>query len=380
LFYQHIVNENLRQSLISEIQFSQRFTNSSFNLGIRSNEGRLRQSMFIDPFYGSYNMRTSELYAYGEFSGNINAFSFQGSLGLSFNSFYRSGYMSGRSGSYNFRTLRPVVNFFYQPSENSSLNFHYSKYPTLPSLVQLNDFKRPLDLDLLLVSTGNPNLKPFNTHYFSLTYNFSAGRVSSNLRLQYSNALRPILFSYVNENDTIKFSPRNEKSRNITVLSTFIRTQFFENDLLNITLFGSIVNFENNFIQRRSNVLGYILSVSANLNYRNFILDASFANPLRTLEDESISIGPAESDISLHYRHNSFLFGFGVFLPFFRASGSQSQTVKQSLVNSNFNSRIYDNGSMLYFRLTYNFSFGRQINWNRRINNVDSDTGIIEAQ
>ncbi|MCD6112138.1 MAG: hypothetical protein J7J86_02600, partial [Bacteroidales bacterium] len=86
---------------------------------------------------------------------------------------------------------------------------------------------------------------------------------------------------------------------------------------------------------------------------------------------------PSESDISIHYKLKHLTMGVGMYLPF-AESYKTTTIINESYIINNYTTQIYDNGRMLYLRLSYNFAFDKQLNWNKKLSNEDNDTGVLK--
>ena len=366
---------NNKRSLITEVAYTHNFGAFNFNIGAKDSEGQLSQTIHNTFGDGDYTLNTSERYGYAEFNGGYHALSFSGSAGITYNSFKQSG----SANAYSYYTFRPSLKISYQANERSMVQLSYSKLTTMPTLAELSN-QSYFD-DILLQKTGNPNLKPFDTHNLQLYYTLPVSIITAELQLSYRYAKNPILTSYINEPTYIRLTSNNENSRSELTFNTTLGASLLPKNMLDVSLTGWVSEIANGYAKNGNvNLRVYGLRVMLQSTYKSFSLMAYYQNPTKSLTDEYVFTGSADSDISLSYRYKKFTFGTGVYLPFHKSYYTKGHTVSTALVKESYNNRIYTNGNMLYFRMMYLLPFGRKMGVDKKINNQDGDSGLLKVE
>jgi hypothetical protein len=88
---------------------------------------------------------------------------------------------------------------------------------------------------------------------------------------------------------------------------------------------------------------------------------------------------PSAAYGELHYRPlKGMTAGFGWRYPFFYAYEEGTETHPSALVQNVTTTQIRDYANMVYIRLIYNFSFGRNVQPpQKKTDNKDTDSGIL---
>lgn len=373
ILFDFMNSTNSKRSLISEVVYTHNCGSFNFNVGVKDSEGKLSQTITNSFGNGDYTMNTSERYGYVEFNGDYRALSLSGSVGATYNSFKQSA----SANAYSYYTFRPSLKISYQLNERSMVQLSYSKSTTMPTLAELSNQSYFDDISIL--KTGNPNLKPFDTHTIQLYYTLPVSILTAEFQLTYNYAKNPILTCYINEPTVIRLTPNNEDSKSDLTISTTLGASLLPKNMLDVSVTGWASEITNGYVKKGDvNLRVYGLRVMLQSNYKSFNLTAYYQNPTKSLTDEYVFTGSADSDISLNYRYKKFTFGSGVYLPFHKSYYTKGYTVNSALVKENFNNRIYTNGNMLYFRVVYLLPFGRKMGVDKRINNQDGDSGMIK--
>lgn len=87
--------------------------------------------------------------------------------------------------------------------------------------------------------------------------------------------------------------------------------------------------------------------------------------------------GERNCGINVSYRYKGLRFGLGAILLGYPQGYIYETFTDSRYYKSNGSTQIKDNGNMVYFTLSYNFSHGRKYKGTqRKLNNSDNDNGI----
>ena len=104
---------------------------------------------------------------------------------------------------------------------------------------------------------------------------------------------------------------------------------------------------------------------------------ASYYTAPKSYFAESMTKGENGSNLSVGYRYKDFKVGLGVLLLGYAQGFDYVSKTDSKYVQSTSHTFIKDNGNMLYFTLSYNFSHGRKYETERKqLSNSDNDNGI----
>ncbi len=367
-------NRGRKLSMITELCYSKKIKKIKLNAGFIYKLGELTNNNVNSFDRGNYIQHTNEKYGYGEIIMTFKKISFYGSIGLTRKYFKEEISASG----YSFVTFAPKLSISFPLSENAILKTLYQKGAGVPSLSQLSSNKYLIDN--YLVSTGNPDLQPYKSHYSRMSYDYKANKISAGTYLQFVYTASPILYNYLASGDYLVYSGHNEEWRKQLFLTSYIQWKILKDNMLTWNLYGSIFQTENKYIGRKKiSLSGYLISTYLSFNYKKISINANFKSKLKDLDNYDVFTSPSESDLSALYRYNGFVFGAGLFLPLSKSYNYENESTKESPVYNRSIDRTYDYGKMFYLKLSYNFSFGHGYNWNKKLENQDSDTGTIKT-
>jgi hypothetical protein len=114
-------------------------------------------------------------------------------------------------------------------------------------------------------------------------------------------------------------------------------------------------------------------------NYKNFQLQFFWTTIWKQLYGETIVGGETFHTISLNYKYKDMNFGMEVFSPFMKDFRRDTENWSEY---ASFKRRNYtdDQIGAVFFKYSYNFSFGRSFNvGGKKVNNADDDAGVMKA-
>lgn len=115
----------------------------------------------------------------------------------------------------------------------------------------------------------------------------------------------------------------------------------------------------------------------ANLYLGKWSASADFYTAPKSFFGESMSGGEKGSSLNVSYRHKGLRLGLGTILLGHAQGFVYDNFTDSRYYKSSGYTQIKDNGNMIYFTLSYNFSHGRKYKaGQRKLNNSDNDNGI----
>lgn len=219
-------------------------------------------------------------------------FSIAGSLGMDM------FFIMAEKEKNNYYNLKPSITFGYKPSPNHFFRLSYNKYMQTPAITQLNPYNT--STDTLIISTGNPSLKPQYIHNTQFNYSFT--HLNTYLEpyikyIQYTGSIR-----YKGEVVDNIYIRKPVNVSNYKVLQTGLRARF---TLKNIGYINGNINFKRKFFddgQIRNSLNGtfslyaYYKKLSLDLYYYDFGVEYS---PI------SKFVSSPETQLTLIYKINN---------------------------------------------------------------------------
>lgn len=358
-----------KYSIIAEAIYEKQYEKLTFSTGAKHTQG-----MADNTYTGNSDMKTdmknAESYAFAQIQGKIAD---------------KLGYTLGAGGSRiwfkegeddaTFYTFRPSLQLNYPVNNNISLKYSFIVNTRTPSLGQLSNVEQ--QTDSYQISRGNPNLKPYNSYNnkFIINYNKGIFDISSSLGYIYFKNL--IVNTYSIEKDKIISHSDNHKYQHYFYWTGDITAKIIKDIwTLNGQFSLSKDVFKSN-IGITHNYNGISCALKSNFQYKNYSLVFGLYTRNKNLWGESVYYGEDWNYVEAGYKHKEAKLSLGMSYPFknyWSAGNKNLSPVKPST----FWSYTEGNGHMLYFRFSWNMSFGRKHKAGEKsLNNADTDKGIL---
>lgn len=369
--------EGKKYSIIGEGIYEKGFENGSrFSAGFKHN-----QSFADNEYSGNVNSLTkldqADSYIYTEYAGKKNKFSYTAGVGLS-----RSWTKQTGEESYTHYTFRPKVSLQYNFSGNTFLRLRGEVSNSSPSLSNLSAVDQYVDT--LQIIRGNPNLKPNVNYFTSMQFRWKKGIYGINLDASYTYVHKPIMEETLREKtsrgDDI-FISTYDNHRNWQKLNSSITLNVGPiKNILTLSLTGGVNRYISNGNNYTHTLTNFYYRAQLMARYKKFMGIFQSGSPYDSLSGESVNGGERIHLFMLSYNTGKVSVGAGMMLPFsdhYKRFGENRNMYSPSKVH------MYANNfsRMLLLKFAWNFNYGRKAkSGNKRINNQDTDSGIILAR
>ena len=361
-----------KYSLISEAIYTKNFNREVFSAG-----GEYTVSHTDNAYKGAVNtdavLNSNNLYLFAQLQGKLGVFNYQVGLG--------ANYLAIHQGDIGFNkwTLRPQLSLSTKITDNLFVRYSGRMSQLSPSLSQLSDVRN--QSDKLNASDGNTGLKPYTGYSNSLTVSWTRPLFNFQLYGSWYYAPDIIMTSYIPELQDdgtylLISKPENQKSFSRKSLAAYFTLHAIR-DILDISLYGDYSNYSSRGLAYSHNYDAWRWGGSANLMLGRWNVSASFYTAPKSYFAESMGKGENQSNLSVSYKYKDLKVGLGVLLLGYPQGYDYVGKTDSKYLQSTSHTYIKDNGNMVYFTLSYNFSHGRKYQTERKkLHNSDNDNGI----
>lgn len=361
-----------KYSLISEAIYTKNFNREVFSAG-----GEYTVSHTDNAYKGAVNtdavLNSNNLYLFAQLQGKLGVFNYQVGLG--------ANYLAIHQGDIGFNkwTLRPQLSLSTKITDNLFVRYSGRMSQLSPSLSQLSDVRN--QSDELNASDGNTGLKPYTGYSNSLTVSWTRPLFNFQLYGSWYYAPDIIMTSYIPELQDdgtylLISKPENQKSFSRKSLTAYFTLHAIR-DILDISLYGDYSNYSSRGLAYSHNYDAWCWGGSANLMLGRWSVAASFYTAPKSYFAESMGKGENQSNLSVSYKYKDLKVGLGVLLLGYPQGYDYVGKTDSKYLQSTSHTYIKDNGNMVYFTLSYNFSHGRKYQMERKkLHNSDNDNGI----
>jgi hypothetical protein len=369
----HIVSDvdGNKYSIIGEGIYEKTFENAG-----RFTAGIMHTQAFADNTYAGTigrvtKMRQVDSYLYAEYAGKKDGFSYTGGIGLS-----RSQAEQEGEEDYTFYTFRPKLTLQYDFSRGMFVRLRGEVRNVSPSLSNLSAVDQYIDT--LRIMRGNPSLKPNPDYDVNLLFSWRKGVYGLNFYSSYLYNPNPVMETVLRENDKFIYTYENHKNLQKLNSELSLSAGPIKNFLM-ISLAGGVNHYVSNGNTYRHTYTNLYYRAQVMVMYKRFmaIFAANGAND--RFSGETMQGGENSHLFMLTYNAGRFTVGAGVMLPF---SGKYERYTENRNIYTPAEMHAYANdfSRMLLLKFAWNFDFGRKDgSVNKRLNNTDTDTGIMRV-
>lgn len=361
-----------KYSLISEAIYTKNFNREVFSAG-----GEYTVSHTDNAYKGAVNtdavLNSNNLYLFAQLQGKLGVFNYQVGLGANYLAIHQDNI------GFNKWTLRPQLSLSTKITDNLFVRYSGRMSQLAPSLSQLTDVRN--QSDELNASDGNTGLKPYTGYSNSLTVSWTRPLFNFQLYGSWYYAPDIIMTSYIPELQDdgtylLISKPENQKSFSRKSLTAYFTLHAIR-DILDISLYGDYSNYSSRGLAYSHNYDAWCWGGSANLMLGRWSVAASFYTAPKSYFAESMGKGENQSNLSVSYKYKDLKVGLGVLLLGYPQGYDYVGKTDSKYLQSTSHTYIKDNGNMVYFTLSYNFSHGRKYQMERKkLHNSDNDNGI----
>lgn len=365
--YSHTQGE--KYSLIGEGIYEKQFDQSKFTGGIKHTQAYL-QNRYSGNITDKVSMNTAETYLFAEYQSKIKALDYTVGVGA-----MRTYNSQGNYSSQKY-IIKPSLSLSY--SLNGRWFFRYNGYVSgyAPSLSDLNDISQTMDR--YQIRRGNPALKSVTFYANTLTASWQSKYVSVELFGRYSYDHKPIMEStYYEDNHFIRTTENHQGFHRINLETTIQVRPYKEYISLRITPFlNRYISYGNTYTHTHTNIglRGNLMAM-----YKNWVLMAEMNTSNHILWGETLTKEEKLHTLMAGYNTERWSIAAGVLNPFTKKYEQEKENLSEA---APYRQLAYSrNLSPLFMvNVSFNLDFGkRHDSRHRRINNRDTDTGILSG-
>lgn len=361
-----------KRSLIGEGTYSKNWKQMALSVG-----GQYNISHTDNIYVGSNNADTelkySNLYLFTQLQGQQKWFSYQVGVGAT-----RSSIHQGENG-YSKWLFRPQVTLQAKASDRLSFKWSSKITSDIPSLSDLSELRQYSNS--FEARDGNSGLKPFTGYNNTLSASWNIPLMSVYLEGNWTYYDKPIATSILpekREDGSYLFvsKPKNQKSHNYKHLLLTPEVHLIKDHLdlnlmceyQNVKTKGLDYSHEFNYFSYGAEIR--YMTGNWNIGYGAYKVEKSFWG-------EKTNGGEPTSNLAVTYSYKNWQFGvLGLFV-FYPHGCVYKDELFNKYVQQKNKVRLADQGNMLVFAASFNFSHGRKYHTgSRKLNNSDRDNGI----
>lgn len=361
-----------KRSLIGEGTYSKNWKQMALSVGGQYNISHT-DNIYVGSSNADTELKYSNLYLFTQLQGQQKWFSYQVGVGAT-----RSSIHQGENG-YSKWLFRPQVTL--QAKASDRLSFKWSSkitsdVPSLSDLSELRQYSNSFE-----ARDGNSGLKPFTGYNNTLSASWSIPLMSVYLEGNWTYYDKPIATSILpekREDGSYLFvsKPENQKNHDYKHLLLTPEVHLIKDHLdlnlmceyQNVKTKGLDYSHEFNYFRYGAEIR--YMTGNWNIGYGAYKVEKSFWG-------EKTNGGEPTSNLAVTYNYKNWQFGvLGLFV-FYPHGCVYKDELFNKYVQQKNKVRLADQGNMLVFAASFNFSHGRRYHTgSRKLNNSDRDNGI----
>lgn len=358
-----------KYSVIGEGIYEKQFNEGKFTGGVKHTQAYL-QNTYTGDVDRKVTMNTAETYLFAEYQSKLKALDYTVGIGA-----MRTYNSQGQQSSEKY-IFKPSLSLSY--SLNGQWFFRYNGYISgyAPSLAQLNDISQAMDK--YQIRRGNPALKSVTFYANTLTASWQSRYVSVELFGRYSYDDKPIMETTYQEDGHFIRITENHKGFHRLNIETAIQVRPYKEYIsIKLTPFlNRYISQGNSYTHTHTNIglRGNLMAM-----YKNWVLMAEMNTSNHTLWGETLTKEEKLHTIMAGYNTEKWSIAAGVLNPFTK---KYEQEIENLSRQAPYRQLAYSTNlsPMFMVNVSFNLDFGKKRNGaGRRINNKDTDTGILSG-
>lgn len=361
-----------KRSLIGEGTYSKNWKQMALSVGGQYNISHT-DNIYVGSSNADTELKYSNLYLFTQLQGQQKWFSYQVGVGAT-----RSSIHQGENG-YSKWLFRPQVTLQAKASDRLSFKWSSKITSDIPSLSDLSELRQYSNS--FEARDGNSGLKPFTGYNNTLSASWNIPLMSVYLEGNWTYYDKPIATSILpekREDGSYLFvsKPENQKSHDYKHLLLTPEVHLIK-DHLDLNLMCEYQNVKTKSLDysHEFNYFSYgaeirYMTGNWNIGYGAYKVEKSFWG-------EKTNGGEPTSNLAVTYNYKNWQFGvLGLFV-FYPHGCVYKDELFNKYVQQKNKVRLADQGNMLVFAASFNFSHGRRYHTgSRKLNNSDRDNGI----
>lgn len=361
-----------KRSLIGEGTYSKNWKQMTLSIGGQYNISHT-DNIYVGSSNADTELKYSNLYLFTQLQGQQKWFSYQVGVGAT-----RSSIHQGENG-YCKWLFRPQVTLQAKASDRLSFKWSSKIKSDIPSLSDLSELRQYSNS--FEARDGNSGLKPFTGYNNTLSASWNIPLMSVYLEGNWTYYDKPIATSILpekREDGSYLFvsKPENQKSHDYKHLLLTPEVHLIKDHLdlnlmceyQNVKTKGLDYSHEFNYFSYGAEIR--YMTGNWNIGYGAYKVEKSFWG-------EKTNGGEPTSNLAVTYSYKNWQFGvLGLFV-FYPHGCVYKDELYNKYVQQKNKTRLADQGNMLVFTASFNFSHGRRYHTgSRKLNNSDRDNGI----
>lgn len=361
-----------KRSLIGEGTYSKNWKQMALSVGGQYNISHT-DNIYVGSSNADTELKYSNLYLFTQLQGQQKWFSYQVGVGAT-----RSSIHQGENG-YSKWLFRPQVTLQAKASDRLSFKWSSKITSDIPSLSDLSELRQYSNS--FEARDGNSGLKPFTGYNNTLSASWNIPLMSVYLEGNWTYYDKPIATSILpekREDGSYLFvsKPENQKSHDYKHLLLTPEVHLIKDHLdlnlmceyQNVKTKGLDYSHEFNYFSYGAEIR--YMTGNWNIGYGAYKVEKSFWG-------EKTNGGEPTSNLAVTYSYKNWQFGvLGLFV-FYPHGCVYKDELFNKYVQQKNKVRLADQGNMLVFTASFNFSHGRKYHTgSRKLNNSDRDNGI----
>lgn len=361
-----------KRSLIGEGTYSKNWKQMTLSVGGQYNISHT-DNIYVGSSNADTELKYSNLYLFTQLQGQQKWFSYQVGVGAT-----RSSIHQGENG-YSKWLFRPQVTLQAKASDHLSFKWSSKITSDIPSLSDLSELRQYSNS--FEARDGNSGLKPFTGYNNTLSASWNIPLMSVYLEGNWTYYDKPIatfILPEKREDGSYLFvsKPENQKSHDYKHLLLTPEVHLIKDHLdlnlmceyQNVKTKGLDYSHEFNYFSYGAEIR--YMTGNWNIGYGAYKVEKSFWG-------EKTNGGEPTSNLAVTYSYKNWQFGvLGLFV-FYPHGCVYKDELFNKYVQQKNKVRLADQGNMLVFSASFNFSHGRRYHTgSRKLNNSDRDNGI----
>ena len=361
-----------KRSLIGEGTYSKNWKQMALSVGGQYNISHT-DNIYVGSSHADTELKYSNLYLFTQLQGQQKWFSYQVGVGAT-----RSSIHQGENG-YSKWLFRPQVTLQAKVSDRLSFKWSSKITSDIPSLSDLSELRQYSNS--FETRDGNSGLKPFTGYNNTLSASWNIPLMSVYLEGNWTYYDKPIATSILpekREDGSYLFvsKPENQKSHDYKHLLLTPEVHLIKDHLdlnlmceyQNVKTKGLDYSHEFNYFRYGAEIR--YMTGNWNIGYGAYKVEKSFWG-------EKTNGGEPTSNLAVTYSYKNWQFGILGLFVFYPHGCVYKDELFNKYVQQKNKVRLADQGNMLVFTASFNFSHGRRYHTgSRKLNNSDRDNGI----
>lgn len=361
-----------KRSLIGEGTYSKNWKQMALSVGGQYNISHT-DNIYVGSSNADTELKYSNLYLFTQLQGQQKWFSYQVGVGAT-----RSSIHQGENG-YSKWLFRPQVTLQAKASDRLSFKWSSKITSDIPSLSDLSELRQYSNS--FEARDGNSGLKPVTGYNNTLSASWNIPLMSVYLEGNWTYYDKPIATSILPEkweDGSYLFvsKPENQKNHDYKHLLLTPEVHLIKDHLdlnlmceyQNVKTKGLDYSHEFNYFSYGAEIR--YMTGNWNIGYGAYKVEKSFWG-------EKTNGGEPTSNLAVTYSYKNWQFGILGLFVFYPHGCVYKDELFNKYVQQKNKTRLADQGNMLVFTASFNFSHGRRYHTgSRKLNNSDRDNGI----